>query len=120
MDRFYYDDPLAAAWMAKHFGMFFEDDVVDWRAPCAVWGQRILFDDKRKRYIHSDSLPLLEPQTGDLVCGGKHRSVYSVGVSDISTQYCITVEDARALEDLEILRRNGRAFHWPKREEEPE
>lgn len=75
--RYYYTDPLAAAWMAKHFGMRFlsdrsndnaPDDASDHEADTAYeadcgWGKA----KERKYYIHPDSLHQLEPQVEDLV-----------------------------------------------------
>lgn len=67
MTKYFYDDPIAAAWMAKHFGMEFviepSGDVVTWKEFGVVslksWVERF--------YIHPDSLHLLEPQNGDCV-----------------------------------------------------
>jgi hypothetical protein len=64
--RYFYTDPLAAAWMAKHFGMRFTDE--GWLNTAEVDYQhtgveRIPLD--IKTYIHPDSLHLLEPQVGD-------------------------------------------------------
>lgn len=76
--RFFYTDPLAAAWMAKHFGMWFEglDDyrdnladayqltqllheIAQWKADKEPFSERI--------FVHADSLHLIEPQVGDCV-----------------------------------------------------
>lgn len=62
--RWFYTDPLAAAWMAKHFGMHFTDidqlEVfpLNWTSPL-LHGVRM--------YVHPDSLHLLEPQVGDMI-----------------------------------------------------
>jgi hypothetical protein len=88
MSRAYYIDPLAAAWMAKHFGMIFVHHYAGWLptpflndgrpggAYLPEWFNRGLRDypdhgkDTRgnqiKFYIHPDSMHLLEPQEGDV------------------------------------------------------
>lgn len=92
--RYYYTDPLAAAWMAKHFGMKLHsihtdeqmadydipetDRNFDWFDSCIVDGferdvemvsDAIEYIEKASDciYIHPDSLHLLEPQEGDAV-----------------------------------------------------
>ena len=85
MPRYFYDEPLAAAWMAKHFGMRFFSDKVNPGHGCPLWlsdllddgfGNRELFIPverlgevvKSKRcYIHPDSLHLLDLVDGDKV-----------------------------------------------------
>lgn len=76
--RYFYTDPLAAAWMAKHFGMRLladdgDDGLVDAGArfiDCddtfrELWQHD--FSYLGKLYIHPDSLALLEPKDGDAV-----------------------------------------------------
>jgi hypothetical protein len=67
--RYFYADALAAAWMAKHFGMefIFENPsgggVLDYQSFRSVldW-----YEDNVKRfYLRPDSRRLLEPQPGD-------------------------------------------------------
>src|SRR5262245_6574216 len=89
--RAYYDDPLAAAWMAKHFGMKLqvipskdqieeydlkEGEVWDWmetapegRADVNYIEEAIqyLYEATDRLYVHPDSLPLLQPQEGDIL-----------------------------------------------------
>jgi hypothetical protein len=85
MSRYYYTDPLAAAWMAKHFGMKLEaeyfddekaeyelsDDVFDFvhmdYSGCDTMEDVLEVGGTRKIYIHPDSLPMLEPAKGDLI-----------------------------------------------------
>jgi hypothetical protein len=106
--RYYYTDPLAAAWMAKHHGMLFEDfgDLAHrYAGPClysCLDEDHVSFKSKRF-YIHPDSLHLLEPQVGDFY------------VNDFGHGYRLCSEDN--LESVErILERDGQPIHWPERE----
>jgi hypothetical protein len=78
--RYFYRDPLAAAWMAKHFGMKFTD--AEGERIFARMGRNLYRKERRpaetgrfyevavfvdKVYIHPDSLPLLEPQENDVI-----------------------------------------------------
>src|ERR1700753_338061 len=92
MNRYFYTDPLAAAWMAKHFKMKLESrhtdeqmsdyDIpeserwFDWFDSCVVDGceiemvrdaVRYIENASGKIYIHPDSVHLLEAVAGDLV-----------------------------------------------------
>lgn len=61
----YFTDALAAAWMAKYFGVKFlgNNPLVgnDWAK------NKVLYYEAEKYYIHPDSLPIFEPQEGDVV-----------------------------------------------------
>jgi len=83
--RYYYEDPLAVAWMIKHFSMEFA------------------LTQAHRRYIHPDSEHLLRPQLEDLVKWKKskhHPCEYTID------EGIIRVYD-------KIIQRNGIAFHWP-------
>lgn len=127
MTRYYYDDPLAAAWMAKHFGMKFEDSELraairrvkkdmpptDWRDPGNYISNQGWLRDGYYFYIHPDSLHLLEPRKGDAIKGL------------FWDQSCWIMRDDATIEHLNnctacIIQRNGIAFHWPKVEKEAE
>ena len=77
--RFFYTDPLAAAWQAKHFGMQFRkwseegvpedsNELIDTRNPFAYSDDSCTFTAKElaevmgrqtfKAYVHHDSLPI--------------------------------------------------------------
>lgn len=120
--KYYYDDPLAAAYMAKHFGMKFElimygvdtketihhaigDEMFFWK--------NINLDTEKfgLRYcIHPDSLHLLGPQTGDLLefrDDGHDLTCYRIreeGDWKISDGWFIK----------SITQRNGIPFMWPE------
>lgn len=103
MTGYYYDDPLAAAWMAKHFGMKF------WNGEHEICVTPLVDSEaEAKRYIHQDSLHLLEPQEGDW---GRTKS----GRFAIFDGYGRAWRDRSGnfLVDAEIIFRNGLAFHWP-------
>jgi hypothetical protein len=120
--RFFYTDPLAAAWMAKHFGMKLvclhrnEDDGVDADhvgtpypfehaiLDAEMWEDAIR-GTCRNIYVHPDSLPLLEPQIGDLITG-RNRKVFMFHEGATTP-----TENARVAE------RNGIPFHSPESED---
>jgi hypothetical protein len=121
MTRRFLQDPLAAAWMAKHFGMRFKclKDVID-----GLDGDRALLvlpqfvTDCRKSqrlFIHPDSLHLLEPQVGDLLRGDEHTIPTIRYVDEPDTE---TMGAAASLmrRGFKIIQRNGKPFHWPESE----
>jgi len=61
--RYYYNDALKAAWMAREFGVKFQwpsgDKLYDYGSDWRNFTANFL-------YIHPDSLHILEPQVGDL------------------------------------------------------
>lgn len=125
--KFYYTDPLAAAWMAKHFGMkiapdprefpnagdaSFDENGVLMQASLAAMGA----PKWRKWYVHPDSLSILEPQMGDLMTS-EHRDGRIASFSkDGSFE---DVDDYTWHKDIpvKIIQRNGFAFMWPESEE---
>jgi hypothetical protein len=111
--RYFYDDPLAAAWMAKHFGMLItiENDAFifnDWEDLLDV---NVTECYRGNYYIHPDSLSGLDPQAGDL---------YLLDEDDEGA--IVITLGAQLIEKWEqrpigkIIQRNGLAFHWPKEE----
>lgn len=109
MARYYYDDPLAAAFMAKHFGMRFCNDVaID--AKCFENMGTLLsmaMDEKvtihARFHIHPDSLRLLEPMVGDVWLDPLYGS-----------PWIAKSEDCLPLVAVQIIRRYGLSFMWPK------
>jgi hypothetical protein len=104
--RYFYTWPLAAAWMAKHFGMEFETNlyISDWCA--AIVTQMEFGSVQEKYYIHPDSLHLLEPQKNDIICIRDGDSIsYGKWHSGNNTK------------DVRIIERNGSVFMWPKSED---
>jgi hypothetical protein len=141
--RFYYADPLAAAWMAKYFGMKYEPE-------SHVHALSRLTDALQqsytcKIYIKQESLSLLEPKAGDLVliwrswCAGLYDHPDAAITGDIEgrslfeTIVCATDDCARSLKIADyqphegwwvnqsdaiqkIVQRNDIAFMWPASE----
>lgn len=113
--KYYYTDPLAAAWMAKHFGMAF--DIFAQPSGVRVEKEKstakyiAMLGDAYRCYIHPDSLHLLEPKVGDLLLDddptdGANRTWHLEGMPDaIKAKWNI------------IIQRNGIAFMWPEVEE---
>lgn len=118
--RYFYTEPLAAAWMVKHFGMKFEscqnNGVSADYWPLTIAGH----DESQRYYIHPDSLPLLEPQVGDWGRGPYAGEVIGVSESLITihvperhngkSHFC------QPRSEFKVTSRNGVAFMWPEGE----
>lgn len=133
--RYFYTDALAAAWMAKHFGVKFVD--IYYPDPLAVYdicdfvvntadGPYDNID--KKFYLHPDSLAILEPQAGDVAeCAGFTWADSSLGFvvedqyGDNNNQrehyYLIPIENIAGGNRYKIILRNGKAFFTPEVEE---
>jgi hypothetical protein len=135
--RYFYTDPLAAAWMAKHFGMRFVNvDVAYDDSPeklCALLDDMGYGDGKNQ--IHPDNLQLLMPQVGDVVEYEWNAAPALHAIIDKSQPHAITDDEwayeARdvfteaqlpilleptATRNLRIIQRNGIPFMWPESE----
>ena len=121
MTRYFYTEPLAAAWMAKHFGMRFADISgveLNWDAEFACFFLPGLSAKEQEwegnHYVHPDSLPLLGPQPGDLA-----RLRWLDGsVSCREWEAADALPEAALDRDVRIrptvVQRDGKAFHWPE------
>lgn len=143
MTRYFYTDPLAAAWMAKHFGMrFFTGDqtAAKWHDEPATDGtsSRIRVVDEWVECwtsdpdiiqsainwpcrIHPDSLHLLEPQEGDLVTlGGQEEGAALLAGTTAGgfyyRQYGIAHHACSRGSVKQVIQRNSKPFHWPESE----
>lgn len=118
---YYYTDALAAAWMAKHFGMAFDvndfDGVMfrnwsDWERFFTSNFNHFQKGSAKWR-VSEDSLHLLEPRDGD-------EGTDSLGFQCEHDEYgwlrC-SEESPHPLEPVTIDKRDGIAFHWPESEE---
>lgn len=132
--RYYYSDPLAAAWMSDKFLMRFEWD-------CRTLGKQsqgsayevpfcydVISVDRmnsrpEKYYIHPDSLHLLEPQAGDVATDTSNPALEVIeidkGQYGGACQYSgkIELKNAKHRKEiglLKIIQRNGKAFMWPE------
>lgn len=127
MKRGYYDDPLAAAWMQKHFNMEIYT-VAKW----CTHGLVVTIEEALmingggiegckptgdKWYIHPDSMKLLEPQVGDWCYG----ELFGDGNPFFNGPRLFPWENNDFVEEnknFKIIHRNGLAFHWPKFEDQ--
>ena len=134
--RYFYVDPLAAAWMAHRHGFHFE------HTPFSSYNESGGFCTKitiyhaepgqPKFYVHPDSVALLEPQAGDLVFydnlhGGEAWDEFKCLISpaDERYPYIDTAETLMLMDSGEhpyrkelrrIIQRNGIPFMWPESE----
>jgi hypothetical protein len=129
--RYFYTDPLAAAWMELHHDVktgnlddpffsawqvtFFE---ADWRRS----GEQPP-EYRQRYYIHPDSLHLLEPRIGDLIhngCCALYYMVIDEWISGFSGNAEVEVERAVDWFSGEhyglIIQRGGKPFMWPESE----
>jgi hypothetical protein len=114
MKRFFYTDPLAAAWMAKQFGMCFypDPDGDTFSAHEFHLSEKGFYGDWNMDailYIHPDSLHLLDPKVGDLAWWSMKDGG---GCLCEATPMLITQGGVRS-----IIQRKGVAFMWPESEE---
>ncbi len=109
MTRYFYTDPLAAAWMDKHYGMSFVK--ADGAFTCVNGDiDNPHFYYSECAYIHTDSLCLLAPQIGDVV--------WSPGSNGDPGSGVLLEDDFDLHHHAEdrIMQRMGVAFIWPERE----
>jgi hypothetical protein len=122
MKRHYYNDPLAAAWMAKHHK--FKLQYADIGGAMHDLDCRTMLQDELeipsnprlcRVYVHPDSAPLLEPEGTDL-CEVEYddgfcncRVVENWGYSQLSGK-------RPELKLIAILRRRGKPFFMPDSE----
>lgn len=117
--RYYYTDALAAAWMAKHFGMKFYHPDGDEFAPVGTSDAVDLFinaEHGQRLYIHHDSLALLEPQSGDIALNCDGDATRLCDDDDTPFQGWTRISTAREFigTAAEIIHRNELAFFWPE------
>jgi hypothetical protein len=104
MTRHFYTDPLAVAWMAKHFGMEFDPTF-----------------DERVHPIAKESLHLLEPKDGDYLeikDSDDRGGAYITSVwHGHSAALGLPMDHAYRGKDFRIIQRDSKAFHWPEVEQ---
>lgn len=135
----FYEDPLAAAWQTKHFGMQFTvpRPLLSKIGLDGFAAGRYIFAEadasgQYKLYLHPDSLHLLEPMVGDVMTADLINWGVNVGVVkrvnennvmigaldwDGESTVMINSKDAA---DNKIIQRNNIQFHFPKFENEGE
>lgn len=120
-ETYFYDDPLAAAWMSKHHNLYQVEplamginagEYVITRSPHLGIGADTKF------YIHPDSLHLLIPQVDDIVLNCDSDPARVVVDDSPPLHYTVPLSEACRWvgKEATISRRDGKPFHWPKRE----
>jgi hypothetical protein len=119
--RYFYRDPLAAAWMTKHFGMKLHGPITtplgeaaQSSRPMPVWiisriieqQERVGANDVGRFYVSPDSLHLLEPKYKDLL----------VGPNTMAAMFYMDDSDKEPSKRCRIIARNGIPFMWPESE----
>lgn len=123
MTRYFYTDPLAAAWMARHFGMTFDAPI----QPVIKYdGTPSMQITPKCFYLHVDSLRLLEPRVGDLVYTRAEMKMRRIderktGCDDYHLWRADHVwpqpfPDEDETVTMKIVQRDGKPFHWPESE----
>lgn len=132
--RYFYRDPLAAAWMVKHFGMkiidsginvFTTDGGIDWFSIDTLVELEVHPDADKctdgKFYIHPESLHILEPLVGDV--GDTPEEGYCIFFEqegelwvDFFGQSRFPWAEYKDMVTLSIIQRNGQPFIWPELE----
>jgi len=116
MERYVYGDALAAAWMAKRFGMTFDAELPDGSvAATAAIDERALLHTApnawldRRFVLRPECLGLLEPRLGDLI--ERHDCFYFV----------VTDEEHASADAVSSLKNQTAAISkvraWPRPEE---
>lgn len=126
MTRYFYTDPLAAAWMVRHFGFrlgnrettiwYTENDIITRAFHPAI--------DSLPLYVHLDCEHLLQPQVHDVVSYlFTSEPDYFSSTAKRTTQNYKSVTKgklfslrARNITELRIIQRNGKPFFWPERD----
>lgn len=105
--RYFYTDPLAAAWMAKHHGMRFQHNPDGNECDIqALFAAGVFRFQKMMLYIHPDSLAILEPKPLDLAWNEEKRLFFFFGSLPQGE-----------VNGYKIILRNGKHFLWPEVEE---
>lgn len=144
MKRFFYTDPLAAAWQAKHFGTKFgieHNGKVVWDCIGTLggpWGPLTdpsdILDPISEHdclYVHPDSLPLLSPQVNDYVeyyncflgtIWKRENGLFLLQETSLNNppeevSHYTPMERVEAKFIDRIIQRNGIPFMWPESEE---
>ncbi len=131
--RYYYEDPLKAAWMQYAYGMKLEF-LAESNGEMATWNRLWFylgdfFKDRTpeekllnphttsfrqdKIYIHVDSLHLLKPQVGDFLSTAQYRKPWQLDDISVLEMFC-RVHPEPLKGGFRIIERNATAFMWPE------
>ncbi len=119
-DRYFYTDAVKAIFMAKNFGMKFESEAsgeIYYDFKYGIIETESLWDEGF--YIHPDSLPLLEPMAGDLGLDSEGEPhIYLKESGQKPRWHLYTTYDFPEYRPsaIQIIQRDGKAFHWPEKE----
>lgn len=136
--KYYYTDPLAAAWMAKKFSMRFENchlqiGYVEGRDgmhdTCGFLKISSGWDLPNRFYIHSDSLHLLDSKIGDTVRPSSVQQLAYIGgdvlvknMRGFPNTTFMTMEEITSIKEkygnVQIIERAHVPFMWPEIENE--
>lgn len=110
--KLYYDDPLAAAWMAREFGIKFytivEGESFD--IDFSTW--IFMIDSETVLYIHSDSLHIFEPGVGDYYINiGVRKNAGKLSSS--KKEAVLSSFKYHGKWPIEIIQRDGKHFFMP-------
>lgn len=126
--RYYYTDPLAAAWMAKHFGLRFienfevSEQYIDAKLTTHTFPAKL--------HIHPDSLHVLELRDSDILEGCKveikrfwFNKISGESRENISEGEWMNEEWQEYYKEIKrnpgrIIHRDGKPFHWPEVEQQ--
>lgn len=135
MLKMYYTDQIAAAYMAREFGVKFEESISfltaqGWQDQLRDLHPEKLMDDDfapslGRYYIHPDSLPIFEPMVGDLVTAKNDFVQYVAFVEKEGLAKCnyhqpmvILKQDGQCpFKVTSIIQREGKPFFWPEVEQ---
>lgn len=128
--RYFYSDPLAAAWMAKKFAIEFSSCIAQNFVKNAKYNgdEPLLYlinlpaNPQEKFYIHPDSVHLLEPKVGDIIFHTKMENAYRIhaidGIVNFIDQPILIHGKPSGLwlpkADFSIIQRDGNVFMWPE------
>jgi hypothetical protein len=124
MSRYFYSDPLAAAWMQVNYqvvphpfivdeeGIIIETVILLREANAKQQGGTV----RERYYIHSDSLPLLEPRVGDLIYITESKIGTLARIHDGNLKL-FTGDWLMKPDRVYIIRRDGKPFFWPESED---
>lgn len=129
MTKLYYTNPLAAAVMAKEFGVQYSNKFLyGGEIGYNIENQGGFGEDIDKFYIHPDSYHIFEPQEGDIILALEEKAkkitsdeecknLYG-GLQDDEVLRKTTFEKWLIIGDDKIIQRNDKPFFTPEREDE--
>ncbi len=124
--RYYYTDPLAAAYMTREFGVKFENMEGSIKIDAEFYDTGEIsyteygLDPYGYLYIDSDCYELVKPQVGDLIKSRDAKfawKVEDITDNDIYGMVGLVTFHGKKNQEFEIIQRNDKAFFMPEAEE---